>query len=214
MEYVVSIFLVVFVVLCLGFSGNGARAATTRYAKAVQISLQPAPLLTEGLTREEISERLQKLKESNDPSELKMGAMCYAPRPLPERVEYVCPLCGQKTLYAASGGDDVARIEYTIASLPQCRGLAKQVKGLTIQLDEKEFCRKCAPKSSTPHLWLVVKYPGEKKDYRARDVTVDDLRLINEFLEGKDRHKTSNDGESAMKSHLSRLRTLLGIDVR
>jgi hypothetical protein len=217
MEYLVTLLFVIFVVICLSFSGSreAARASSGRQnLPPALMARQPSPLETGNLTKEEIRRRLEKISTCSPPRELKTGAMCYAPRLLPERVDYICPLCGQKTLYVSSKGDNIAQMEYIIESLPECRRLAKQAKGVVLHIDEKEFCRKCTPGGATHKLSLVVSYPGEKKEYRVSDVTVDDLRLINEFLEGKDRHRSSNDSESAMKDHLPRLRELLGIGAR
>ncbi len=214
MPYLVSILIVIFLLLCLFFSGYRVKrevcAAGQKPAVVQHCKDEPDPFLTAGLTKEEISRQLEKLGQSKAPTELKVGAMCYAPRMLPSVVHYNCPLCGHKTVFSASSGVHVQQISFVTSDLPGSRLLVKKITAVSLKLDESELCRKCSPKVASPHVWLVVMYPGQKP-YRVKDVTLDDLRLIEEFLAGKDKHRTFNDGEIAMQDYLPRLRKLLGI---
>jgi hypothetical protein len=95
--------------------------------------------------------------------------------------------------------------------VPAARRLAGTVSGLELSLDETEFCKKCAPDAETPKLTLVVRYPGEKEPHRTRGVSVNDLKLIREFLAGKKKHTYSNDAEEPLKKHVDRIGELLGL---
>jgi len=214
MPYLITVLTIVFLVLCLLSSGSRERkracAAGQKPAVVMSAAGEQEPFLLAGLTRAEVSRRLEQLNQSKTPTELKVGAMCYAPRMLPGVIEYVCPACGQKTAFSASSGLDIPQLSSVIPGLPGSRALVKQITAVTLVLDESELCRKCSPKVVSPHVWLVVKYPGQKP-YRVKDVTLDDLRLIDEFLSGKEKHRTFNDGESPLKNHLPRLKELLGV---
>jgi hypothetical protein len=54
--------------------------------------------------------KLDELAEQPGPKDLKRGAMCYSIAPPPNREEYICPKCGERTLYAKSGGLERAGI--------------------------------------------------------------------------------------------------------
>lgn len=50
--------------------------------------------------REDLRRRLEDLARSEPPTDLSHGAMCYEMTGPPEVAEYLCPVCGQKTMYA------------------------------------------------------------------------------------------------------------------
>jgi len=174
-----------------------------------------APDTAKGVPRVEIAAKLAKLATSKPPTKLAQGAMCYEVMAPPDRMEYVCPACGEKTLYATEGEgaspDAHAAIATMQFELEGCRRLAKQIAGLDLALDESAFCRKCTPEGQAPRLCLVVRYAGQDTPHRAEGISTDDLVLIQEFLAGKDRH-VSADWESPLKKHLSRLQFLLGFE--
>lgn len=159
-----------------------------------------------GSEREVLTKRLQELSVQPAPTDLKPGAMCYKPAGPPEQTEYVCPACKEKTLYA-----NVVVVAVLQRDLEACRRLVKEIKGLKVELDESRFCRKCHPEVKDPKLGLVVRYPGQPEPHRVWGVTSDDLRLIAEFLSGKNKHVSANEGETPIKDHLKRLEELLGV---
>lgn len=58
------------------------------------------------MQRDEMRKRLEELAKSAPPKDLSSGAMCYEMATPPERAEYVCPACGDKTLYATGRQPD------------------------------------------------------------------------------------------------------------
>lgn len=165
--------------------------------------------VTGPLTRVGIEARLRKLAESPPPKKLEMGAMCYKMAAPPERVEYVCPACGHRTLYVESEGLPWAVMQAVRGGIEACRRQAGDIGGLRFTLDEHEFCRKCAPGVKEPALVLVFRLQNETEDRRFRNVTPEDLRLLREFLTGKDRHQGDNDVETPLRDHVQRLREIL-----
>ncbi len=160
-----------------------------------------------------LRERLEALAVSNPPTDLQpIGAMCYDVAAPPERAEYVCPVCGERTLY---GHDRAALIEW---ELPTCRRALQGTLELRnpevrLALDESQFCRKCSPHVTQPALALVVSYPGAQEPARIEGIASEDLRLIDEFLAGSDRHRDEVDAETALSAHAHRIAELLDLDV-
>jgi len=171
-------------------------------------------------TKDTIAERLRMLSASPRPMLIRhTAAMCYDMAFPPDRLEYVCPSCGQKTLYAR---EEQARIETDddppspgrlrakpydlVAELEGCRKAVKDIKGIHVELDESQFCRKCRPDVSRPVLLLKVHYGSFCKitpDIRHRD-----LILLTDFMEGKLR---TSGGYDALVDHMKRLEELLGV---
>lgn len=193
-----------------GRNGSGAGPGESAPGTAVEPGgAKPAAPLTGPLTRAEIEARLRKLAESPPPKKLEMGAMCYKMAAPPERVEYVCPACGHRTLYAESEGVPWAVMQAVRGGIEACRRQAGDIGGLRFALDEHEFCRQCAPGVKEPALVLVFRLQGDSEDRRFRNVTPEDLRLLREFLTGKDRHQGDNDVETPLRDHTDRLREIL-----
>lgn len=156
------------------------------------------------LSKDEIRKLLVRIEKAKAP-EPKMGAMCYSVMSPPDRMEYVCPECGEKTLHVA----DVSR--RWAFELDYCRRLFNELpKKEAMKLDESSFCRKCQPGGKAPSLMLEMLY-NDGTNYVVPDVCADDLRLLKGFLSGKLDYSGSTDDTSALKDRLPRLRQLLGI---
>ncbi len=61
-----------------------------------------------------------------------------------------------------------------------------------------------------------MRYPEDegKPPHRVAGVNADDLRLLSEFLSGKEKHKDDYDSETPIQNHMGRIRELLGIGTR
>lgn len=156
------------------------------------------------LSKSEIRQMLATIEKATVP-EPKMGAMCYEPAMRPMRAEYTCPTCGEKTLYTN------AVVWKVDMELDTCRRLFKTLpKRETMTLDESGFCGKCSPGNTEPALKLLIRFDNGATNTVA-NVTCADLRMLSGFLSGKLDFSTDNDGTSALKNQLPRLRELLGI---
>jgi hypothetical protein len=159
------------------------------------------------LSKEEIASRLISLAKSAPPTQLSLGAKCYKVALPPNRVEYICPKCGERTLYTDNQAYFLTR------ELPSCRALAGKISCVDLKLDESQFCRKCSNNVTKPRLGMVIRYKGDQIDYIKWGITDEDLNLIYEFCEGKNVHKGDYGQESPLKNYLKRIEELLRLKV-
>ncbi|MFH0864670.1 MAG: hypothetical protein V1904_00640 [Bacteroidota bacterium] len=157
--------------------------------------------------RNAIKEKLEALANSPAPTELKQGAMCYAAMLERDSAEYVCPKCGERTLYTENKGWFVRR------DLNVCRTLADSVPAINLTLDESQYCKKCSPDIESPQLCITYQLADDANKTHICGITPYDLKIMKEFMQGKDKHITDNDGEVALKDFLPRLQELFGIKI-
>ncbi len=202
--------LLIYVLAGCGPSHRDGRApAATTFA--VKLPETPA-------TRAELAARLERLAASPPPTELAPGAMCYDTAVAPLRTEYVCPTCGEKTLYAQSDAEGGAGRRVGAETLGVLRdGIehyrreVERLASLSAALDESQLCKKCSPDVRDPEVVLVIAPPGATAPHRTAGVSPEDLRLLREFAAGADRHDLGPDGERPLKDYLPRIRELLGL---
>ena len=204
MPYLVGVLVLLSVMLVLGAC---RRESSTNGPDPVPV-VAPVDAPSGPGSRADIAARLKKLADAPPPKELSMGAMCYEMMAPPDRAEYVCPDCGEKTLYATADGDRDAP-QFISWTLPACRETVKTVRDLTLVLDESGYCAKCSPDAKKPTLALVVKYP-DGTEHRTENVTAEDLIVLREFASGALKHDGGQQGEKPLKKWLPRLRQLLG----
>lgn len=163
------------------------------------------------LSAEGLRQRLADLEKAPPPV-AKMGAMCYKPIGMPDQQEYICPKCGEKTLYAQSDEKD-GQVLWQLSKLADCRREVKSFPksdDVTIALDESEFCSHCSPDAESPALVLVVKYK-DGRTHRTSSVNTTDLRMLRDFLRGEKSYETFNEGSQPLKEYVPRLREMLGL---
>ena len=157
-------------------------------------------------SRADVENRLKALAESEVPAELNPGAMCYEMSAPPDRIEYVCPVCGEKTIYTQ------ADHYYLVENVNDCRHMVTNIKSLDLRLEEKNFCRHCDPDSTeAPSIVLYIKYKGENKEEKIPNVSPEGLQLLYEFMNGDKTHSYFNEREEPLKDHLEEISNLLRI---
>jgi hypothetical protein len=162
-------------------------------------STQPATM-----DKAEVKKLLAKVEKEKAPDR-QMGAMCYKMATPPERMEYICPVCGERTLY-----EKEVSSKWTY-NLEKCRRLFKEVpKNESMTLDETSFCKKCQPQATNPELKLIVRF-RDGTTHTTVGVDSEDMLLLKAFLAGDLSYSTWNDGKTPLKGSLPRLRELLGI---
>lgn len=159
------------------------------------------------LSREQIEEKLKRLESRSAPKP-KMGAMCYSMASPPEIAEYVCPKCGEKTLYSK---DDARVVAWDIENCRRAFTTLKGATDLSLALDESSYCAHCSPSAREHQLALIVQY-ADGSTHTTAPVSDDDMRILRDFLKGELSYETSNEGKQPLKGELPRLRELLGID--
>ena len=158
------------------------------------------------LSMDEINFLLARLEKEEAPESV-FGAMCYAPMAIPDSAEYICPVCGEKTIY--SGGMSA----YLQHELGAARRLAESIDSLTdfnVTLDESAFCDFCS-EYGVGSAVLVLRVTNENGEETENSVSVDDLRMLDSFLRGNLFWVTSNDGHEPLRDHAERMAELLGI---
>ncbi len=163
-------------------------------------------LLLRSLSRNQVNILLARL-ENEPPPASTMGAMCYSPVMAPTSADYICPDCGEKTLYDYS---HAAFIEW---ELPGCRRFVESINENTdfeVKLDESLFCDFCTPDSDGLSLLLEVTHENGETVVNA--VTITDLRMLDSFLQGNLYYSTSNDAQYPLQDYSERIRTLLGLE--
>ena len=87
--------------------------------------------------------------------------MCYKVAGPPDRLDFTCPVCGEKTLYAMEENNGTRKLDNSLSRLIQydiqtCRRLVKEITGVKLTLDESQFCGHCNPVISDPKLILIL----------------------------------------------------------
>jgi len=159
------------------------------------------------LSMQQVNWLLARLENQPAPDPV-MGAMCYEPMACPTSAEYICPVCGEKTIYSFYQS---AFIEW---ELQNCRRLAESINSNTefqIELDETLFCDFCSPEDGEEDPSLVLVVIPEDGERIASKVSIEDLRMLDSFLQGNLYYLTSNDGQIPLRENAGRLRELLGL---
>lgn len=160
------------------------------------------------LSMQQVNALLARL-ELREPPEPVMGAMCYEAMAYPAVAEYVCPVCGEKTLYEDT---HTGFIEW---ELPGCRRMAESVNALTefeIILDETMFCRFCS-EGAEEDPGLLLRVVSSDSGETVNAVSIPDLRMLESFLQGHLYYVTANDAQMPLREHSERISELLGAPV-
>lgn len=158
----------------------------------------------------DVDRLLKRLAENPAPQKLNFGAMCYKMALPPERVDYVCPSCGTKTIHALRDNHQGSGWDAPALSVPHYRKYVEQLNslGLAVKLDESFLCSACN-KEKKSSLYLEVTLKSKVVRTALRDM--DDLRKLVAFLQGDLIWKGDRDEEHPLKPELPRIRQLLGI---
>jgi len=168
-------------------------------------ALTAGNLSAENLTREQIDKFLDELAEKPAPdAKIFEGVSCYDMMMPPDRIEYVCPVCGEKTIHAHKG--------FYKEPTWSLRHQTKRIKelGLDIKLDETDLCNQCRLDKNTDTIqyYIVVNLDGKIKRSLVKE---NDWEILIAFLEGKNAWEPDG-GIEPLKPHLPRIRELLGIE--
>lgn len=158
------------------------------------------------LSMEQINFLLARL-EREDPPEPVFGAMCYEMMAAPAVAEYICPVCGEKTLY------EDYRTAFIEWELEGARRLAESIDAATdfqVILDETLYCDFCSEGSDEDPALLLRVIPEEGEETVNR-VSLTDLRKLNSFLNGRLYWTTDNDGHEPLQGDADKIRELLGL---
>ena len=192
----VSAFILVTVVGCTKTSQN-----TNPFSTQVSVSK------IQSLSQAEILEMLKRI-ETTKPPKPTMGAMCYSMAGPPRSVEYICPKCGEKTLYT---NNQVLFIAYDLDSCRREFQFIQKSTDLLIKLDESSYCAHCSPDATEHSISLSITY-NDGTIHKTPSIALKDLELLKAFLKGELAYETFNDGTEPLRNQLPRLEELLGVD--
>ncbi len=137
------------------------------------------------------------------------GAMCYEAMAAPEVAEYICPSCGEKTIY------NYNQSEFILWGLPGCRRMIESINSHTdfnMTLDESLFCDFCSPDTTDEEPFMFLRVSYEDGTEVVNKVYVIDLMRLDSFLQGNLFYLNSTDGQIPLKDSADRLRELLGLE--
>jgi hypothetical protein len=156
---------------------------------------------------------------AHGPSRQMLGAMCYEVAPPLRRADYVCPKCGERSLYDENTPSPDQRTKNRVArvvayEVPSCRRevaeIGRVASNAKVSLDESQFCRKCSPNVTAPKLVLHVSYRGKIRDIE--EINHEDLRILREFFAGKLLKEADDDRMMLpLEYRRTRLHELLGV---
>ncbi len=156
--------------------------------------------------RERLRVMLNRLEREPEP-EFVMGAMCYEPIALPDRADYICPVCGERTIY---GYADAENVQYF---LPTMRRMTEEMAGngfFELSLEET-YCSRCFPdEESSRGVRLVLVYA--EGDTVRTSVTLNDLQILKGFIAGELSYTDNYDARRPLREHGDRLQAILGIE--
>jgi hypothetical protein len=196
MWYNIIFIIVIFIAVVAGFSGYSFAKGNSGYTP----------------DKIKLADALEKLRKTpakqpsvnNKPVE-PLGAMCYEVATPLERIEYICPVCGEKTLYYSDYDD--------VDNLRDYRALVKQITKIEVKLDESQFCKKCSKNITDPHFCLLVKYGKNKDFHKTCGINRDDIILLREFSEVQKEHIV-NGTKHPIMNYKARLEELLGVTLK
>ncbi len=155
------------------------------------------------LSRADIDAKLKELADKPAPTKLAPGATCYEVAMPPNRVEYVCPTCGTKTILKNDTGWLLPNLESYRKQTEELRKL-----GLDIKIDESALCSKCRQEESAANkLHWEIKIDGKERKVNFEQ---SDIELLREFLKGNNKIDRGPGGEQPLKKYLPRLNALVG----
>jgi predicted RNA-binding Zn-ribbon protein involved in translation (DUF1610 family) len=125
----------------------------------------------------ELAAMLARVEATEEPEPV-VGAMCYEPVAMPQVAEYVCPVCGEKTVYE---GSEARLVEFELPEARRIMGEMAAVTDLEMELDESRFCQACDEEGvETPEMVLRVQWDDGREVSNV--VSVTDLRMLRGFL--------------------------------
>jgi hypothetical protein len=123
----------------------------------------------------------------------------------PDRAEYACPICGTRTPFGKGLAQTVA------LDIPAARAMISQIGGVSVELDESQFCKSCRPEIEQPQLGAVITAKGEPPR-RVEPVRAEDLHLLEVFV--RDGCLLASPFAPERQKSIARLAEFFGLETR
>jgi|GEM_PF-3106738 len=163
------------------------------------------PLFYPFFSKEQIEEKLKNLDTIPFPqyqySNITYGD-CFGSCNDGRTISYICPICGNETLYKTNFEwlstigkyaiiKNYREIESSCAAIHllrwdiyKYRQKVEEINGVHITLDESEFCMHCSPFVKNPTLYLLTNIEGEPDTNKITKFHFGDIELLRVFLNG------------------------------
>ena len=220
MSYLIYILapIVVFLVLAVSVTLRAADSpksgvpAQPEKAPAAQTPLPPARDIAT-FSKTKLRQMLAKIESSRTPKIKNVSAMCYAPPPMPNRAEYICPICNQKTLYVFSTNDSRSsnacwHIAYDLTTARRLIGEIQKYAP-AVRLRENNFCDNCYPNHGTPNLGVIIRY-DDGTEIATDNISTEDLQILLGFFSGALIYNAGGPDTKPLQKDMPRLKQLLG----
>lgn len=213
-ESKMQFFLILIFVIILFLLGTQIKSSFVPTSKSVKILTSQQ---ISNSSRKEIEKMLKHIESSRAPERI-IGAMCYSPgyTVVPRVLEYVCPIDGEKTIYAYEPNNKGHSVMLQrMVELEQERRVVEQLNSATdlvhFKLDEKRFCYTCSPnlKDDERYDLLVTRY-SDGKEYVYKKPSYSDLRTLLGFF-GKKLYYGTDGDQIPLKENVKLLRKMLGV---
>lgn len=158
------------------------------------------------LSQSELVAMLGRVKTSQAP-EPRIGALCYETVTIYERVEYICPHCGEKTLYPRSPEADKL---LDLQELEREFSIFRKKSPLKMDIEEYGYCKHCDSGRGPQGAALVVTYE-DGSTHRCFPFTIQDLNKLKALLTGKLLWDAGNENQFVLSEQIPRLEELLGV---
>ncbi len=145
--------------------------------------------------------------EREEPPEPVFGAMCYEMMATPAVAEYICPVCGEKTIYEDFNTE---LIEWELQGARRLAESINEATEFSVILDETLFCDYCSEDPSGDPA-LLLRVTDEEGVETVNRVFLTDLRKLDSFLQGRLYWLTDNDSQEPLQDDSQRIRQLLGL---
>lgn len=212
MWYVAGVCVVVLLSAAVGLTKNRPELASKSIrvldvvTGATSLDLTPDAIMS--LSVAQVNTLLERLENEEAPPAT-MGAMCYEAMAAPEVADYVCPICGEKTIY------NFNQTEFILWELPGCRRMIESMNSHTefeMTLDETSYCDFCSSQLAEEEPYMLLRVNYEDGREVVNKIHMIDLMRLDAFLQGDLFYLSSNDGQVPLKDSADRLRELLGLE--
>ena len=141
-----------------------------------------------GLTREELNERLRELaEEPSEVTEIFEGAMCYIPIYVePKYTHLPCSTCNASAHLTDWQMESLEEIQATVNEMISA--------GFDVKLDVIISCERCSGNSYTPYKTIFgIKFVDDADYHLAETSNVSDYQVLLAFLQGEETYSSGYD---------------------
>jgi hypothetical protein len=138
-----------------------------------------------------------------------LDTTCYMTGMRLTTAEYICPVCGYKTLYDK---DRTAWVVKEIVGYRRGFDQLNRVSPLKMTLDESSLCAQCSPNATEHQVGLTVTH-GDGTSQTTSPVSWNDLSILREYFEGHLTDYTPNMTPGMIRENTFRIGQLLGRDI-